>query len=362
MLPERRGRRSLTPRPVREAVDRFYRELEQGGDLHWDALARASARPSARRSARFIGAEPDEIAFVPNTSTGINLIADLLERRRPGAVGRARVPDGHAALDPPRRAGALRDGGRGRAAARVLRGRPGAARRDASRSATSSSRTAAARISTPSARSRPAGTSWCARSQSLGAFPVDVRRSGIDALASAGHKWLVRRLRRGPLLREPRAPRRRARRGPSGWLSGDDPYAFDNRGLRLLPSNARTELGCPPFGPIFALGAAVDYLSGIGIAAIAERVLDAQHVPHHAPGARVVRGALAGRRAPLRARRSCACPSPARAARFLRERGVLRDREARGRPHLDALLQRRARGRRLRRGARGVSAKRSFRA
>ena len=28
---------SLTPRPVREAVQGFYRELEMGGELFWDA-------------------------------------------------------------------------------------------------------------------------------------------------------------------------------------------------------------------------------------------------------------------------------------------------------------------------------------
>ena len=58
-----------------------------------------------------------------------------------------------------------------------------------------------------------------------------------------------------------------------GWLSGDDPYAFDNRNIRLLPGNARSELGCPSFGPIFALGAAVEYLEQVGVEAIAERVL-----------------------------------------------------------------------------------------
>ena len=58
-----------------------------------------------------------------------------------------------------------------------------------------------------------------------------------------------------------------------GWLSGEDPFAFDNRQSRVLSSNARTELGCPSFGPIHALGAAVDYLSDIGMEAIAERVL-----------------------------------------------------------------------------------------
>jgi selenocysteine lyase/cysteine desulfurase len=56
-------------------------------------------------------------------------------------------------------------------------------------------------------------------------------------------------------------------------MSGDDPYAFDNRRVRLLPTNARTEVGCPPFAAVFALGAAVDYISGIGVDQIAERVL-----------------------------------------------------------------------------------------
>ena len=110
-------------------------------------------------------------------------------------------------------------------------------------------------------------------SQSVGAFPVDVKRSGIDALATAGHKWLgagygagfcyVRQAlaRRAPAAGD-RLDERRATRSPSTTAT-----------CALLPSNARTEMGCPPFGPIFALGAAVDYLSGIGIDQIAERVL-----------------------------------------------------------------------------------------
>ena len=56
-------------------------------------------------------------------------------------------------------------------------------------------------------------------------------------------------------------------------MSGEDPFAFDNRNMRLLQTNARTELGCPAFGPIFALGAAVAYIAGLGIERIAERVL-----------------------------------------------------------------------------------------
>ena len=56
-------------------------------------------------------------------------------------------------------------------------------------------------------------------------------------------------------------------------MSGEDPYRFDNRHQVLLRTNARTELGCPTFAPIFALGAAIDYVAGLGIEKIAERIL-----------------------------------------------------------------------------------------
>jgi selenocysteine lyase/cysteine desulfurase len=111
-----------------------------------------------------------------------------------------------------------------------------------------------------------------AASQSLGAFPVDVRRSGIDALATGGHKWLCAGYGAGFVyirraLIEKRPPR------AIGWMSVQDPYAFDNRRAHLVVENRRTELGCPSFATIFALGAAVDYLQGIGKDPIAERVL-----------------------------------------------------------------------------------------
>ena len=62
---------------MRHAVDRFYRELEEGGDVHWDDWMERREKIRAQVAA-LIGAEPDEIAFAPNTSTGMNLIADLV--------------------------------------------------------------------------------------------------------------------------------------------------------------------------------------------------------------------------------------------------------------------------------------------
>jgi cysteine desulfurase/selenocysteine lyase len=49
------------------------------GDVHWDEwLAR---REEVRaRVAAFINAEPEEIGFTTNTSSGMNLIVDALEK------------------------------------------------------------------------------------------------------------------------------------------------------------------------------------------------------------------------------------------------------------------------------------------
>ena len=68
---------SITPRWVREEVTRYQQELEDSGDDHWD-LWLAQMEVVRERVARFIGAQADEIAFVANTSEGMNILADLV--------------------------------------------------------------------------------------------------------------------------------------------------------------------------------------------------------------------------------------------------------------------------------------------
>ena len=65
------------PRTVFEATTEFYHETLEGGDARWfEWLAR---RERARQHiARLINAEPDEIAFTTNTSSGMNdIITEL---------------------------------------------------------------------------------------------------------------------------------------------------------------------------------------------------------------------------------------------------------------------------------------------
>ena len=261
---------SPIPRPVREAVERFYRELEQEGDERWDEWMARREKVRAK-VARFVGAEPDEIAFVPNTSTGINLIADLLEGEGPVLSGEHEFPTltlpwihrGVTLHFMPAVEGVLR------LESFAAEHAPRAATICVSHVQFSNG----CRLDLDAFGAIKAGRRLVVSgSQALGAFPVHVRRSGVDALATAGHKWLCAGYGAGfvyisrELLAE-RPPR------AVGWMSGEDPFAFDNRRCRVKSANARHETGCPSFAPIFALGAAVDYLDGIGIDAIAERVL-----------------------------------------------------------------------------------------
>lgn len=261
---------SPTPRPVAEAVQGFYRDLEQSGDVRWDAwLERVEAIRA--RVAAFIGADPDEIAFVPNTSTGMNLIADLVADAGPvlsdemefPAVTLPFVHRGVPVHFVPAVEGVLRVESfsveyAARAATMAI-------------SHVQFSNGSRHELAAFGAAKAHRHFVVCA-SQSLGAFPVDVKAASIDALASAGHKWLCAGYGAG-LLYVARALLEKFPPRAIGWLSVHDPFSFENRHVRLLPSNRRVEMGCQPFGPIFALGAAVDYLSAIGVDKISERVL-----------------------------------------------------------------------------------------
>lgn len=260
---------SPTPWPVREAVTAFYRELESDGDRRWSAWL--ERREQIRGSvARLVGATPDEIAFVPNTSTGINLIVDLIGDDGPvlsdelefPAVTLPFVHRGIPVHFLPTRNGVVA------VADFALDRAPAAATIAISQVQFSNG----CRQDLAAFGAVKAGRHLVVSgSQSVGAFPVDVRRDGVDALATAGHKWLCAGYGAGfvylcrELLRRP--PR------TLGWLSVQSPFAFDNRSYRILDSAQRHELGCPDFAPVFALGAAVDYLQGIGIEAISERIL-----------------------------------------------------------------------------------------
>jgi selenocysteine lyase/cysteine desulfurase len=260
-----------TPRPVREAVTQFLREMEEDGDIYWESWIEHSEAVRAR-VAGLIGAQADEIAFVPNTSTGVNLIVDMLgddgavlssELEFPGVT----LPWIHRGI-PVHLLPAVE--GIVRLESFALAGAPRAATIALSHVEFSNG---CRQDLEALGRLKGHRNLVVSGSQSVGAFPVDVRRCHVDALACAGHKWLCAGYGAGFLYVSRELLARRPPR-MVGWLSVEHPFAFDNRRVRLLSTSRRHELGCPSFAPIFALGAAVEYLGGIGIDAIAARILE----------------------------------------------------------------------------------------
>ncbi len=261
---------SVTPRPVREAVDGFYRELEAEGDRNWDKWI--ERRETARRMvARFIGAEPGEIAFVPNTSTGVNLIADLLETDGPVLSDELEFPA--VTLPWIHRGVLVRFVPAVEGELRIESFAEGQAPRAGTIAISHVQYSNGCRQDLDAfGRIKGHRRLVVSASQSAGVFPIDVKKSRVDALATAGHKWLCAGYGAGFCYVSQDLIDRRPPRAV-GWMSGEDPFGFDNRNMRLLQTNARTEVGCPAFGPIFALGAAIAYIAGLGIERIAERVL-----------------------------------------------------------------------------------------
>jgi cysteine desulfurase / selenocysteine lyase len=307
------------PRPVAEAATRFYRELEAGGDTHWDAW-RQEVEEVRAKVAAFIGAEADEIAFVPNTSTGMNLIADLLGPA--GALLSDEIEFPSVTLPWIQRGIPVHMVPAIEGVPRIESFQVGYSPRAATIAISHVQFSNGCRQDLAAFGQIKAGRHLVVcGSQSLGAFPVDVKACEIDALATAGHKWLCAGYGAGFVyvsrkLIDEHPPR------SAGWLSVEDPFSFDNRQARLLPSARRFELGCPSFAPIFALGAAVDYLSKIGIARITERVLylneyltfrlQRKGLNVLSPGGESRSGQTL-----------CEVPDPPAAVAFLREKGIL---------------------------------------
>jgi cysteine desulfurase/selenocysteine lyase len=107
--------------------------------------------------------------------------------------------------------------------------------------------------------------------QGLGAFPVDVRRSGIHALASDGHKWLLGPEGCGILyinaeLRERVAP------VEFGYTNVARYADYSTRDMTLRPDAGRYECGTLNTIGCYGLNAAIEFLLKVGVDAVAPAV------------------------------------------------------------------------------------------
>jgi len=254
----------------------YYEQMMNDGDVHWDAwLAR---REEVRAQvAAFINAEPEEIGFTTNTSSGMNLIVDALEkhgeviscdlefpvttiawmhRRIPvhfvkSAGGVVRLEDIRAAMN-------TRTGVISMSYVQFSNG----LRTDIEELATVKGNHALV----------------VNASQAAGVFDIDVKRMKIDALCATGHKWMRSGYGSG-FVYISKELQSAARQRTIGWLSVHDPYGMRNDEVHLRHDmSARAELGCPHFAGIFALGASTELMQSIGIANIEARALELNRV------------------------------------------------------------------------------------
>lgn len=267
--------------PMTERVRRASREFD---DLVCERLreSKAIAQPVFDRgrelAARLVGASPESIAYIQNTSHGLSLVALGLDWRagdnlvvcdqefpsnylcwtqlesRGVEIRRIASPDGRVE---PRQIRDAMDGRTRLVAVSHVQFYSGF-RVDVA---------ALGEICAPHGALLVVDGS-----QSIGALALDVGAAGVDVLAVSAHKWLM-----GPrgIGFASFSPRALAQVTPRivGWLSVADPFAF-RRTLDFLPDARRFESGTPNGAGIFGLAERLAEIDELGIDWIENRVLD----------------------------------------------------------------------------------------
>jgi selenocysteine lyase/cysteine desulfurase len=270
---------SPLPRPTADALQKWLTEATEIGNPVWPEWVKGVERMRAT-AAQMIGAHSDEIALVGNTTAGISLIAEgfnwqpgdnvvtladefpsnvypwmNLESR---GVETRRVPtEVSGRLDLQRLAAACDE--RTRIVSVSWIGFATGYRHDV--------------VGIASIAHELGALLFLDAIQGLGAFPLDVNEMGIDFLAADGHKWLL-----GPegagiaYIRREHLERLRPL-GP-GWHSVMPGQDYTHIELNLRPTAARYEGGSQNNAGFLAFGASLQLLSELGVANLAEAVLD----------------------------------------------------------------------------------------
>ncbi|HZM98055.1 MAG TPA: aminotransferase class V-fold PLP-dependent enzyme, partial [Pyrinomonadaceae bacterium] len=262
--------------PLAEATARaassYYEKMMNDGDIHWDDWL-AQREQVRGRVASFINAEPDEIGLTINTSSGMNLIVDALEKH--GEVISCDLEFPVTTIPWMHR----------RIPVHLVKSVGGVVHPEDVREAMNT-RTGIISMSyvqySNGFRSnleelggiKGAHAFVVNASQAAGVFEIDVKRMKIDALCATGHKWMLSGYGSGfvYISRELQAasPQRSI-----GWLSVRDPYGGANNEVHLRhDASARAELGCPNFAGILALGASIELMQSIGLANIQARAVE----------------------------------------------------------------------------------------
>ena len=107
--------------------------------------------------------------------------------------------------------------------------------------------------------------------QGLGVVPIDVDGELIDVAAGAGHKWLMAPEGVGYLYLSDRA-RERVQPTLVGWISVANPEDFQNFEQEWNRGTLAWETGTGPAALLYGLKASLELLTGVGVANIARHL------------------------------------------------------------------------------------------
>lgn len=276
------GASSQTPEPVLAAMDDYYRTYRANvhrGMYRASELATERYESARARVAAFIGAREDEVIFTSGATHGLNLAAQLLAQRVvAGDEIVATEMEHHANLIPWQQLAKAKG-----ATLRLIPVRDDCTLDLDAAKALIGPKTKVVAVTWGSnvlgtinpadevcALARAAGAfSVVDAAQYIGHRAVDVKKAGCDFLAFSGHKML------GPTGTG-------ALFGRHELLETLEPVAFGGDMIRevfftdALWSDApfRFEPGTPNVAGVIGLGAAVDYLTSLGVADIAAHERD----------------------------------------------------------------------------------------
>jgi selenocysteine lyase/cysteine desulfurase len=270
---------SPLPQPTADVIQKWLAEAVETGNPQWPHWVKDVERMRAA-AASMIGAHPDEIALIGNTTAGISLVAEGLDWR-PGDNVVTLADEFPSNVYPWFN---LED--RGVETRRVTTEASGGLDID-KLAAACDERTRIVTVSwigfatgyrhdvkeiAAIAHERGA-LMFLDAIQGLGAFPLDVNETGIDFMAADGHKWML-----GPEGAGVAYIRREhldeLRPMGVGWHSVAPGQDYTHIELNLRPTAARYEGGSQNNVGMLALGASLDLLTGLGLENVAAAVLD----------------------------------------------------------------------------------------
>jgi selenocysteine lyase/cysteine desulfurase len=270
---------SPLPQPTADALQAWLAEAVETGNPRWPDWVKRVEDMRAT-AARMIGAHPEEIALVGNTTAGISLVAEGIDWRagdnvvtladefpsnvypwlnlQSRGVETRRVPtEASGRLDIDKLAAACDE--RTRVVTVSWVGFATGYRHDVKRIA--------------EVAHEKGALMFLDAIQGLGAFPLNVDEAGVDFMAADGHKWML-----GPegagiaYIRRERLNELRPI-GP-GWHSVRPGQDYTHIELNLRPTAARYEGGSQNNAGMIAFGASLGLQDGLGIENIAAAVLD----------------------------------------------------------------------------------------